>query len=34
MSKVKNIVKNILLIFFGIVLVDFLIEVLYRETNF
>lgn len=34
MIKVKNIIINTLLIFFGIVLVDFLIEVLYRGTDF
>lgn len=34
MIKVKNIIINTLLILFGIVLVDFLIEVLYRGTDF
>lgn len=34
MIKMKNIIINTLLIFFGIVLVDFLIEVLYRGTDF
>jgi len=34
MIKIKNIMINTLLIFFGIVLVDFLIEVLYRGTDF
>ncbi|GAB2615718.1 hypothetical protein [Belliella aquatica] len=34
MIKIKNIIINTLLIFFGIVLVDFLIEVLYRGTDF
>lgn len=34
MIKLKRIIINTLLIFFGIVLVDFLIEVFYHGTDF